>query len=631
MRLTRERSGCTRWLLLAFILACTIGSVVAAAGPESTHAVVPESASGLYWTSDDGVYHSGFDGAGAQRLVLGPPMSLFIDFDLRAGKMFWAARNNIYSANLDGGERQLVVSGLDFAVGIAVDPVREKIYWTDYLASRIERSNYDGSARELVLATGTPRGIAVDTVNQRLLFTDGAANVMSATLDGQSVTVLVGGSGHTGQDLALDRASGTIFWADGPVGTGRIWRANADGTQAQVIATLDGSPMGVDYDPTTGKIYWANGGRSAIERADADGSDWERLFFRPESITGMAVIPVDTTLTITSNATLAEDHFGSVVIAADNITLDCAGHSLIGPGEWGNGVTFPGTNGATVKNCTVTGFDGGFNIQGSNNLLVNNRVVNPPEGNGFGLGRPPGGVAVAGNTLSGNTVTGGQHGFWLIDTADNRLLNNTVTGTHTGFQINAGATGNLVWGNRSDQNLDFGFLVDNTTGNTLIANTATLNTVGFGIARSTHNMLVGNTASNNRSTGFSVNSWEGVPADDNVLIGNTANSNANGGFVLAGQEQPSVPVSRNVFRANTANGNTWYGFGAWRATGNTWQDNTANDNGHWGFALFNPCLTNTLTGNVGRRNGEFDAYDDDIPMLNTWTENKFAKTSPKGL
>lgn len=40
---------------------------------------------------------------------------------------------------------------------------------------------------------------------------------------------------------------------------------------------------------------------------------------------------------------------------------------------------------------------------------------------------------------------------------------------------------------------------------------------------------------------------------------------------------------------------------------------------------------NTLAGNVGRRNGEFDAYDEDTPMLNTWTNNKFAKTSPKGL
>ena len=38
------------------------------------------------------------------------------------------------------------------------------------------------------------------------------------------------------------------------------------------------------------------------------------------------------TLTITSTTTLTEDHYGSVVIAADNITLDCAGHSVIGPG-----------------------------------------------------------------------------------------------------------------------------------------------------------------------------------------------------------------------------------------------------------------------------------------------------------
>jgi hypothetical protein len=37
-------------------------------------------------------------------------------------------------------------------------------------------------------------------------------------------------------------------------------------------------------------------------------------------------------------------------------------------------------------------------------------------------------------------------------------------------------------------------------------------------------MLIGNTASNNCNTGFSVNGWEGVPADDDILAGNTANS-----------------------------------------------------------------------------------------------------------
>jgi hypothetical protein len=32
------------------------------------------------------------------------------------------------------------------------------------------------------------------------------------------------------------------------------------------------------------------------------------------------------TLVITSNTTLTEDHAGEIVIAADGVTLDCAGH-----------------------------------------------------------------------------------------------------------------------------------------------------------------------------------------------------------------------------------------------------------------------------------------------------------------
>lgn len=363
------------------------------------------------------------------------------------------------------------------------------------------------------------------------------------------------------------------------------------------------------------------------------------------------------TLIITSDTTLTEDHFGSVVIAADNVTLDCAGFRIAGPGESGNGVTFPGTNAATVKNCTVTGFDGGFNIQGSDNVLTNNRVVDI-AGNGFIIGTPPGGVAVEGNTLRQNVTRGGVHGFWLVDTSGNRLRTNTATGSDVGIQVNGSGGWNELRGNLVTDN-GFGILLYNTSGNVLFENRAAANEVGFVVARSTHNVLVSNTATGNieigfwlsgasrnlvtgniatgngnsgtyMSSGFMIDSWEGFPADDNVLTGNVANGNASG-FMLAGHEQTLPPVSGNVFMANTANGNTWFGFGAWRATGNTWQDNTANDNGHWGFALFNPCLSNTLTGNVGRRNGEFDAYDDDIPVLNTWTNNKFAKTSPKGL
>ncbi len=55
------------------------------------------------------------------------------------------------------------------------------------------------------------------------------------------------------------------------------------------------------------------------------------------------------TLTINADTTLTEDHYGSIIIGTDDITLDCGGHSVTGPGS-GNGILLIRRTGVTVKN-----------------------------------------------------------------------------------------------------------------------------------------------------------------------------------------------------------------------------------------------------------------------------------------
>lgn len=43
------------------------------------------------------------------------------------------------------------------------------------------------------------------------------------------------------------------------------------------------------------------------------------------------------TMYISADTTLTEDHDGRIEIVADNVTLDCAGHLLTGPGRLGGG------------------------------------------------------------------------------------------------------------------------------------------------------------------------------------------------------------------------------------------------------------------------------------------------------
>ena len=45
-----------------------------------------------------------------------------------------------------------------------------------------------------------------------------------------------------------------------------------------------------------------------------------------------AASAADGTLVLTESKTLSADHYGNIVIAADHVTLDCAGHTVHGPG-----------------------------------------------------------------------------------------------------------------------------------------------------------------------------------------------------------------------------------------------------------------------------------------------------------
>src|SRR6266545_6449682 len=98
------------------------------------------------------------------------------------------------------------------------------------------------------------------------------------------------------------------------------------------------------------------------------------------------------TLVVTSDTTLLEDHQGSVEIQADNVSLDCAGHAISGPGTrteglWGFiGISVNGWTGVTIRNCQVSGFDHGILLISLNGVSERNRVL--------------------GNTVSANRVDG---------------------------------------------------------------------------------------------------------------------------------------------------------------------------------------------------------------------------------
>ncbi len=141
-------------------------------------------------------------------------------------------------------------------------------------------------------------------------------------------------------------------------------------------------------------------------------------------IAAVAVLPVPVSatadpLTITATTTLTADHSGSIIIGANGITLDCAGHSVTGSGS-GNGIFLSGRTGVTVKNCEVTNFSIGFRLAGfsSGNTFTGN-TANDNGDKGFRL------VQSDDNTLTGNTANdNGDKGFSLFESSDNTLTKN---------------------------------------------------------------------------------------------------------------------------------------------------------------------------------------------------------------
>ena len=186
-------------------------------------------------------------------------------------------------------------------------------------------------------------------------------------------------------------------------------------------------------------------------------------------------------MSVSSDTTLTEDHLGGVDIVADDVTLDCAGNSVIGPGIDGkHGIKLGDVSGVTVKNCTVTGFVAGFDIYSSN-----------------------------GNRFIGNTSSGNDAGFTLRFSNENVLRDNVVDGNQfAGF-----------------------FVTDESSGNLLEGNTASNNDVGFQLAGLAGLGVAGNTVRHNFATG-NLDGYSDITSSpgtgnfyfDNACVGNTVDS-----------------------------------------------------------------------------------------------------------
>jgi parallel beta-helix repeat protein len=367
--------------------------------------------------------------------------------------------------------------------------------------------------------------------------------------------------------------------------------------------------------------------------------------------------------TITASTRLANDLVDcpgdGLVIRANNVTLDLAGHSISGVNAPGSeGIADDGHSGVTIKHGTISNFflngiglrdapasavsnltirkigaggvegetSAGVLVKESPNTSVSNSTVSNNvtafQSDGVDVLSSPGAV-ISGNQLTRNA----WNGMVVIGSPGSRLVGNTLDGNQNqGVEVNAGSDEAVLVGNVAAGNVSNGLVVgaisdaqirDNTlTGNgfsgllmfdlltsSISHNRAHANSVGIdldgGQNGSTGDLVMNNDTSRNDFAGLVV----AVGSNNNVVAGNLSNANqgppGNGGGIVL------VSATGNTVRGNVTNLNLSVGIGVFEgnpgdSTDNVVTDNVANANHAHGIDV----VTGTIDGggNIAHHN-----------------------------
>lgn len=366
--------------------------------------------------------------------------------------------------------------------------------------------------------------------------------------------------------------------------------------------------------------------------------------------------------TLTYSVRLAHDLVGcrgdGLVIGADNIVVDLAGHSISGVNAAGSeGIAADGHRGIRIQNGTIANFfvngvglrsaprsvvrnmtirtigAGGVENETSAGVLVKDSpysVVTASTVNNDVVAFQSDGVDVlssAGTTVSGNRlVDNAWNGMVVIDSPGTRVIGNALDGNQNqGIEVNAGSDRSLLAGNHAGKNVSNGLVVGAVSGvriegNTLTgnresglfmfdlhnsqvsANRASANGVGIDLEGG-QNGSAGNRIANNDTSRNTAGLVVGDGANDNLVVGNVSTANQGGpddggGIVLFG-------VTGNTVRGNVANRNRDVGIGVFEdgpgdSTGNVLTRNVANSNRNHGISAVEGTVDGG--GNIARGN-----------------------------
>ena len=157
--------------------------------------------------------------------------------------LYWATANTgeVYRSLADGGIREQIVSPLTIDA-LALDVASSQMYYggssESIFAGALMRSDLDGTGQSQLVAAGNVRGIALDLPGGKVYWAERTSQqdrIFRANLDGSNLELLVA-STNFDSAIALDLVASRMYWAAPPDG---IYRANLDGTGATQVDPLN--------------------------------------------------------------------------------------------------------------------------------------------------------------------------------------------------------------------------------------------------------------------------------------------------------------------------------------------------------------------------------------------------------
>jgi len=312
---------------------------------------------------------------------------------------------------------------------------------------------------------------------------------------------------------------------------------------------------------------------------------------------------------ITHNTTLGNDvgpcPKDGVIIGADNVTLNLAGHKIFGttsPDD-GVGVRIPNHTGVTIRKGIITQFDTGVYVnQGSNNTISDMKIrfnvgltdrFTTEFGDGILIYESPNNMVV-GNLIEHNGIWDGI-GVGGPLSSGNRILRNTVNSNNDGNPRGG------IAGFGQGINIGNGFPMTGSNnvvdGNTVMGHTLSGINVCFGLTPCAvrHAIVINNYVARNAVGFIGEGGYDSTGSGDNFVSHNTIVNNDTG--IYAWNDFGSI--SYNTVLKNTSADIVTIEYGGsvdcinW--IGNTYTtlaDNTADY--HGGTSCFDPALNNQV-------------------------------------